>query len=516
MARNKGSVRDGVIGTMLIVMAAFTPVQPQEITYVDFDLEPVSQSSVVFTSIYFTTARDFSLTRMTHGRDVYGSVHTPLFASALDRTTLRLPTSNPRLPAGMRDTDRSLYGSNPLHELNSYRLLYTLSDVTGDPQYARASDDALTYFFRNCRSNVTKLYAWGEHRYWNFNTETHDGWYTGTTDPFYFIHEMFKALGGDMFNKAFALAPSQFHEYAVGCWQTGIRNKETGNFSRHAPFMGGTCYGGNDNAEFVRIGGYFFRIWSEAYARSPDPTYLTAIRKMLDYYESQQHPETGAIPIGYGNGLSWIAQNLSMAIDVSANPSALPSDIRQRFATLASKIDHAWLNCGHQVQSGGGFVLTCYVKNLTTYENQLTTRWGSGYGYGCTANYANACYERFLQTGDTRYRSLVLAAANQYLTTNIPTGSEILPQTPADVIVCLLNAYRLTRDTNYLNRARTIADTAIPMFWNDGSKLPRASTACSHFEGNTGGDSLALALMQLAILVEHPSLDRYFEHCDRF
>lgn len=69
---------------------------------------------------------------LAHGTDTYGREHSPLLASALDRTTLRLPADLPRRTEGMRMQDCVVTGANPMHDENLYRLLYALTPATGD------------------------------------------------------------------------------------------------------------------------------------------------------------------------------------------------------------------------------------------------------------------------------------------------------------------------------------------------------------------------------------------------
>ena len=84
------------------------------------------------------------------GRDTNG-----LFHSALDRVTLDLLTNRPAAPAGVREQDRvgygrrRLVGSNPQHDQNFLRLLYTLSDLSSKPKYREAADAELRWFMKN-------------------------------------------------------------------------------------------------------------------------------------------------------------------------------------------------------------------------------------------------------------------------------------------------------------------------------------------------------------------------------
>jgi hypothetical protein len=165
------------------------------------------------------------------GRDTYGKAHSPLFAAALDRRTMKIGQYS-GIP-GVREGDRSLTGANPMHDQNLYQVLYALTKAVGDERYARQADAALRWFFENCQSPATGLLAWGEHMGWDFRDER----------PIRDTHEF--ARPWVLWDRCFSLAPEACKQYAVGLWEHQIGNQNTGNFSRHARFSShgpGTCF----------------------------------------------------------------------------------------------------------------------------------------------------------------------------------------------------------------------------------------------------------------------------------
>lgn len=57
---------------------------------------------------YLNMVRQYADAMIEHGRDIYGSVHSPLFASTLDRRTMRIPKKRPASIIGIREGDRAL------------------------------------------------------------------------------------------------------------------------------------------------------------------------------------------------------------------------------------------------------------------------------------------------------------------------------------------------------------------------------------------------------------------------
>jgi len=159
------------------------------------------------------------------GRDTYGPEHTPLFASALNRSTMQIGDFG--AIEGEREDDRSLRGSNPQEDLGLYAILYRLTELTGQKQYAEAADQSLEYFFNNCQSANTGLMTWGEHLFWHLENEA-----MGGND----MHEM--SSEWPHWDECYRLAPDASWNFAIGLWDHQIANQSTGTFSRHA-----TCDG---------------------------------------------------------------------------------------------------------------------------------------------------------------------------------------------------------------------------------------------------------------------------------
>lgn len=113
-------------------------------------------------TIYSSAVKCYAQMMIEQGRDVYGDEHSPLFASSLDRATMKPDTAiaSVKIP-GVRKTDRSLAGANMIHDIGLYQILYDLTNATGDLQYAVEADKALEYFFNNCQISETGLMCWG-------------------------------------------------------------------------------------------------------------------------------------------------------------------------------------------------------------------------------------------------------------------------------------------------------------------------------------------------------------------
>lgn len=98
-----------------------------------------------------TAVRNYADALIAHGRDRSGRQSSPLFATTLDRQTLKRIEEDAAPPVlGLTELDRMIAGANPMHDQNLYQVLYALTKVTGDERYAVEADASLAWFLNHC------------------------------------------------------------------------------------------------------------------------------------------------------------------------------------------------------------------------------------------------------------------------------------------------------------------------------------------------------------------------------
>lgn len=464
----------------------------------------------------FDRARTYADVMLEHGRDHWGEQSCPLFASMLDRENMALMVraDAPGLkPFGLRPNDRDYQSANVAHDEELYRLLYELTEVTGDPRYAQAADAALAWFLTNCRSDQTQLLAWGEHIGWNLQRDevmTHmwdDGSYLVD------FHEFFGRWS--MWNKFAQLQPKALVAYAVGLWRYGITDHENLHFSRHARYLsyGGGKDGGKGN-EFPRYYGHMVLVWAYALPLVNDSedrrTLQHAIEHTLKTALSRRDPQTAAIPAGTNKptkirDVYWSGNALMMSLDLHEALPLLPPSLAKLANELATSNDAVILQLPHEPgRDGRGFVMSADVHTLEPGDPRgkaddfYSSRWATGYGNPTTAAVALQFAERAEQVDNADMHRLVLEAADSYLTEEPDTQYNLHPQALADVIELLLTAYRWTDDPRYLDRAQAMAGEAVALFLDDTSPLPKVLLReYDHYETLSGGDALMLAMLHV-------------------
>ncbi|MHC4482773.1 MAG: hypothetical protein ACYSW4_04415 [Planctomycetota bacterium] len=449
---------------------------------------------------YLRIVKSYADALLEHGRDTYGEVQSPLIASALDRKRLSLIEQKLGRIEGIRNGDRSLYGANPMHDQDLYQVLYALTEVTGQKRYAQEADKTLEWFFENCQSPNTGLMAWGEHIGWGYKTETL-AFARGDN------HEFFGAWV--LWDRSFGIAPEACTKFARGLWDHQI-HEHSGEFSRHASW---TEHRTGTKNEYPRHGGFYIATWAEAYKVSKDLIFLKAIETLVDYFEKNSSPQTGAIPCSTNPSrieIMWPESNLSLAVDLWNAAEKVPEDLARKMRRRALKTDRVYLSLAHDFSPAGkGFVAGANVHTLARLTEGPwtdTAIWATGYGKATDAQIAMLCFLRYQQTKMDGYRKLVLDAASRYLYTEPNVRITLYPGSMADAIFHMLAAYKLTGQQYYTTRADYFARQAISIFLDDSSPLPKASSAHDHYETITGSDDLMMALLDLWAVKNRPQV----------
>ena len=416
-------------------------------------------------SLFLDVVQTYADTMIEHGRDKYAPEKSGLMLSALDRTTLTPLTVRPAPPGGIRRGDRpgrpwsAMNGANPQHDQNLLRVLYTLSELTGDARYAKAADDELTWFFSHTMSPKTNLLPWGEHLSWDV---IFDAPISGGEE---LMHEF--ARPWVLWDRCFTLVPEASRKFALGLWEHQIADHATGGFDRHAPYFE---HGPVDGKDFPRHAGFYIGTWCYAWKQTKDEVFLRAIETLLGRFERKRVQKDGSMVATIG------------PLECELAATMVPEPLAARLRTFAAKED--------------ALILPDLRKQVRGETNPPVPKWQAGYSASTLANQAMFCLARFEQTSEPVYRELLTAIADQYLGARPEEDVDAWPMSFAHAISAQVAAYRFTQKAVYLEQARIFARLAIEIFWQD-KPLPRASMHTGHYETITGADSLALALLEV-------------------
>jgi len=480
---------------------------------------------------YLNAVKAYANTLIEHGRDSYGQVESLVFvAGGIDLKTNRFVRRKLE-GQGIREGDRA-YGANPHHDLNLYQTLYALTTLTGDKKYKKEADKALKWFFENCQSQNTGLFAWGEHLHWDVTAEECRGRN---------IHEFYRPWV--LWERSFELAPKSCETFAKGLWDHQVHN-HSGDFNRHAKW---SQHGPGRRCNISRHAGFYIATWGHAYKETKNPVFLKAIERVLIFKEASRHPITNFLPsdrnansvnqwLSYiigeevklshdpriGGLHSHVAGTLSLAIDLHDATKYIDGELKQMMTDFAHTEDEHFLKF-HEGLGEDSEHLFVDLGGVSTMKAFKTGRsycpiWDFVYGKATEAQVALICYERWkqLSPGQIRdgYKRLITACARRYLKSDPPTGAIQKPGVIGDVVLLMTAAYELSGDKKFLERADKFADIGIKTFL-DLSPLPRVAAGFEHYEAITRSDTMMIGLLRLWQVYNKPDLELRLIYSDR-
>ncbi len=493
---------------------------------------------------FFAVVRRYADAMIEHSRENLPDPKLPLFPIVLTRDTYKIPPGKVGNLVIARTPQEFKNIANIHHDLNLYQIFYALTKLTGDAKYAAEADRVINYFLKNCQEPKYGFFCWGEHLGWDVLANAPGGF--PPADPKNgMIHEFYRPW--IYWEKSFDMAPDACLRFAQALWRHQINHdKEPISFSRHAMIASVTP--SRRGKDFPRHGGFYIATWAAAYKRTADPEMLKAIEAMVAAFEARRNPKSGAIPHGTddfaftrdGKSSAYVYTQspVSLAVDLTDAAPAMPDALKQRMLALAKSIDASFLATPHDPGPGGkGFVLFADPTTLAPTEYwqskedlakgtaprriPYTGGWRSSYtGQHPHTWVVPALMARFEQTGNEGYKKLLLASANNYLTSDPDSTLAEKPKSKSErapdvesgsignVIILLNAAFKMTHDDKYLARAEWYSAWAVKKFWPDQNPLPRASVRENIYSAASRCDTLAMAMLQTSLLRNQPAREK--------
>jgi hypothetical protein len=504
-------------------------------------LSPAAEPAQENTPDLFTIVRRYADAMIDKSRSNLPDPKLPLFPIVVTRDTYQIPPGKVANLVTARTPQEFKNLANPHHDLNLYQVFYALSKLTGEPKYAAEADRVLNYFLKNCQEPKYGFFCWGEHIGWDVLQNAPGGW--PNNDPKNGeIHEFYRPW--IYWEKSFAMAPEQCLRFAQALWRYQINHDGPISYSRHAMIASATP--SRRGKDFPRHGGFYIATWAAAYRHTQDAEMLQAIEEMVTSFEGRRDPTSGAIPHGTddfaigsdGKPSAYVYSQspVSLAIDLEDAAPSMPAALAERMRALAKSIDKSFLAMAHDPGPGGkGFILFADPATLEPREYWMTKEdlekgvkprripytggWRSAYSGQHPHTWVTpALIARYQQTGNEGYKRLLVASADNYLTSDpdaalvAEPGSKERPDIEAGSIgnaIVLLNAvFKITHDDKYLARAEWYAAWAAKKFWPDDKPLPRASVRENIYSAASRADTLAAAMLQASLLRKQPDREK--------
>ena len=432
---------------------------------------------------YVGIAKAYADYMIEHGRDRYGKVHSPLFVTGMDRHSgkkTRPPFPHvkrkPFMPGWERDRecrgyDRNYGQADPLDQLALLQLMHRLTEITDDKGYALEANKTAAWWMANCQTPIC-LYPWGTHSRWDVEKESGGEWFE--------VNHLWPY---------WKLNPEALQTYAMALWDHYVKDKNTGDFNRHANAY---KHAPKSGMEFPWPGSAMIAAWVEAYLANPDPEYKRAINTILNRWESLRDENGHLAPCTryqewawYGGGYTVAANRLDDCADlIEMKEPELAAKMRE----YGRKCDAAYLKLADNLLDVKhvGFVKS-YLRETGGYNpDRLDILGGPWQDRKDYAHLALQLYERAKrndsETLRKRYNQAVLDAAEVYMSINPEVQWSVWGANMAYAIRLLLVAHELTDNIAYLHRADHFGHLAVDLFLDETSPLPKITSHDDFYE----------------------------------
>ncbi len=245
----------------------------------------VQISSAGFGGTYLDLVQGCADTLIEKGRDRYGETHTPLFMCVIDAETLNASHEMP-LHDGLVRTEgrlhrRNLGGCDLWEDQELLRVLYQLSEMTGQAKYRQAANESMDHFLKHCIKPSTGLLTWGSHIYWDAYTDSPAGDGDGTGPHELLVRE-------PEWEMMWRVNPERVQDQIERMWDWHICDPKTGQHNRHDDKSPG--------CDFAFCGSEFIYAFAFLHLKTGDPIWEQRAKLILNYHWEARNKETDLAP----------------------------------------------------------------------------------------------------------------------------------------------------------------------------------------------------------------------------
>jgi len=421
------------------------------------------------------------------GVDLYGPDKTPMWAGVIDARDLSVPRDGVAPPAGVREHDRAVGGSNLYHDAITLRVFRVLSAVTNDPKYAAAARAYMSAFLERARSENTGFLAWGEHLYYDLYRDQPAAarkWHEllEFTPPWSELWE----VNPDAV--AAAISALRHHYYA---------GDPTALFNRHAHFdrAGFQPPGGQP---WIKHSGLYAYSFMFLYKQTGDSQWLRWSRGAAGLYWDRRNPQSNLT-------LSCIGDPRENSAKASAGQAELAYWLLKAYQ-LNPRETEFWSRAVALLKAWDAYA---YDPAIGQYHSHVTLDgkpsgdivhpWHFAYG-SPTILPAGRIAAYFARTEEDP-AFLAIAERVARIAQNAPIPEQVSLEGIACALNLSLDLYSLTNEQEHLAAARVYAQYAIDNFWvrNPAGGLFVRAPGDHYYEAKTGVGHLLAGLLRLHI-----------------
>ena len=219
---------------------------------------------------------------MEYGTDRYGPYHAPILVSILDVRTRNCPEKPEPLDQKwrvQRPNRRNLASANMLMDQPLLKMMFYLSDVTGDGKYEVFATRYMDYYMKNL-VDEKGFFWWGWHRWYQVYEEI---W----GKPDFHPHEIHQ-IHSIAWDRLWKVNPRAVENEITAIWERHVVDKKAGAVNRH-----------NDEktiADFGMAAAAYLQAFCFMYSKTGESVWLERARLLADYYWKSRNKQTDCVP----------------------------------------------------------------------------------------------------------------------------------------------------------------------------------------------------------------------------
>jgi len=480
-------------------------------------------------SRYVRAVRTFADNVLTHGRDTYGEVHSPLFVDGINIHTHEPAVwVLPEERAEHWQMPRTWIMSNLASQQNLFRTFVALTTLTGEPKYKEAAVEATRYALENCR-HESGLFFWGGHTLWDLASHQPVG--EGRTGGMAGKHEFKSHL--PFYEFLWELDPDATKRFIESLWTNHVLCWDNLDMNRHgtyAPpdpnvwdhdYTGGPLPFTGRGLTFMASGSDLFYAGAMLSTFTGDRRPLTWAKRMAARYADVCHPTTGLGADNYSLHESHRMIKQFPQFGGRFSEATITSIYNMRYSRVAIaqlKLAERLGDDGEEFKRWAVADLTAFARHAydwstrsfwptlidgtrlrpedRLHEGYVNTRWLSHREPNPLHFWAYAL--AYKHTGDPFFWKMTREVGQVLDLTDIGEkvgGGPARTQTHVadpDLIFGLLELQEATGDRAYLELARSVGDNILEACFCKGFFVPSAKHVYAKFD-----DTAPLALLYL-------------------
>jgi len=219
---------------------------------------------------------------MKYGTDRYGPKHAPILVSILDVRTRNCPEKPEPLDQKwrvQRPNRRNLASANMLMDQPLLKMMFYLSDVTGEDKYEGFATGYMDYYMLNL-VDEKGFFWWGWHRWYQVYEEI---W----GKPDFHPHEIHQ-IHSIAWDRLWKVNPQAVEKEITAIWDRHVVDKKIGAVNRH-----------NDDkaiSDFGMAAAAFIQAFCFMHSKTGDSLWLDRAKLLADYYWNSRNKQTNCVP----------------------------------------------------------------------------------------------------------------------------------------------------------------------------------------------------------------------------